>query len=82
MPLLPKERVMQKTWPCKPERNGAHVFDALSGWCSYGCGVRDDGRVVNPISGNVVDSGPRYTPNELAYLGDRAQTIVNARKAS
>lgn len=43
---------------------GRHEFDYYSGWCSKGCNVRDDGRVVNRY-GVVLSEGPEYTIDEL-----------------
>lgn len=32
---------------CRPWRSAlGHDFDADSGWCVHGCGVRNDGRVI------------------------------------
>lgn len=41
-----------------------HNFDPVSGWCSFGCGVRDDGRMVKADRGEVAP-GPSYTPEQL-----------------
>lgn len=44
-----------------------HDFDRLSGWCLYGCGLRDDGRHQS-TGGAVIDPGPEYTPDQLDQL--------------
>ncbi|WP_419817014.1 hypothetical protein [Glaciibacter flavus] len=67
------------SWPCTPQRNGAHQFDALSGYCIHGCGVRDDGHVVSR-EGKVLAAGQQYSPAELSYLADRAAKIIRGRK--
>ena len=42
-------------YDCQPHRADlGHDFDAVSGWCVHGCGVRDDGRIVNVRSGSPV----------------------------
>lgn len=48
-----------------------HRFDAISGWCDYGCGTRDDGRLVKADRG-VIDPGPEYTAEQLHHLTLRA----------
>lgn len=48
-----------------------HAFDEVSGWCNYGCGVRDDGRMVKADRG-VVANGPEYTPEELQHFRTKA----------
>ena len=40
-------------------RGHAHDFDYYSGWCSRGCGVRDDRRVMTR-DGEVLSAG-QYT---------------------
>lgn len=51
---------------CRPYRAGRpHMFSPVSGWCVHGCGVRDDGRVVNVLTGSVIAPGPHgvdYAP--------------------
>jgi hypothetical protein len=59
----------------------AHVFDRISGWCSYvgstpkgqtvTCGCRDDGRLVGK-GGQVIHAGPSYRADELAIFRERA----------
>jgi len=44
-----------------------HEFDPVSGWCLYGCGLRQDGRHLTP-AGTVIDPGPEYTPEALATI--------------
>lgn len=51
----------------------AHDFDPHSGWCLNGCGSREDGRRINPVSGNVLVNGPTYTSHELAMMTARAR---------
>ena len=61
-------------------RGRAHQFDEISGWCDRGCGVRDDGRVIDR-AGNVVFPGPPMSPERLdahrtkitAILAERAR---------
>ena len=50
-----------------------HRFDPLSGWCDYGCGTRDDGRMVKADRG-VVAPGPEYTSEQLQDLLTKATT--------
>jgi hypothetical protein len=60
---------------CTPARAAAgktHRYDRRSGWCIYGCGVRDDGRIVNHW-GTIIADGPEYTPEEQSYLFTIAQ---------
>lgn len=57
---------------CRKHSPG-HRFDPLSGWCEYGCGARDDGRLVKADRGVIVP-GPEYTPEQLTELLQRAQT--------
>lgn len=40
-----------------------HDFDPVSGWCSHGCGHRDDGRIS--INGNDKHPGPEYSAQDL-----------------
>lgn len=56
----------------------SHSFDVLSGWCTFGCGNREDGRIVTR-DGVILDPGPNYTPQELAYLQARSTEIIRAR---
>ena len=44
-------------------RGRKHDFDWYSGWCRNGCGNRDDGRVINMRSGDVIHRGPDYDEN-------------------
>lgn len=43
---------------CRPGRR--HNFDWYSGWCRHGCGNREDGRVINIRSGDVIHRGIDY----------------------
>jgi len=66
---------------CKPHRIGrglSHSFDPLSGWCIFGCGNRDDGRIVT-FAGQVIEKGPTYTGEELGFLQARSAEIIAAR---
>lgn len=56
----------------------SHSFDPLSGWCTFGCGNRDDGRIISR-AGAVIEAGPQYTGEELGYLQARSNEIVAAR---
>lgn len=55
---------------CRTYSQG-HAFDAVSGWCAYGCGTRDDGRMVKADRG-VVATGPEYTPEQLQSFRTKA----------
>lgn len=44
---------------CRPGRT--HNFQSPSGYCRWGCGVRDDGRVVSR-RGDVIYPGPHERP--------------------
>lgn len=50
---------------CVPGRS--HRFDRLSGWCGWGCGNRDDGRIVTR-HGVVLRRGPTYSMEALASI--------------
>lgn len=66
---------------CKKFRTNkgrSHTYDVLSGWCIYGCGNRDDGRIVTR-EGNVIEKGPQYTNAELGDMLARQREIVEAR---
>lgn len=42
-------------YSCRPTRAAlGHTFDPDSGWCVHGCGVRDDGLVMNTRTGVVI----------------------------
>ena len=56
----------------------SHSFDPLSGWCIFGCGNREDGRIISR-DGRVIERGPGYTGTELEYLAARSREIVAAR---
>ena len=56
----------------------SHSFDPLSGWCLFGCGNRDDGRIVTR-DGQVIEKGPQYTAEELGFLQARSNEIIAAR---
>jgi ketopantoate reductase len=58
---------------CRPGKT--HRFHRVSGWCTQGCGVREDGRVVHRISGEVILSGPDHPPAALDYFRTRAQEM-------
>jgi hypothetical protein len=50
-----------------------HTFDAESGWCVHGCGVRDDGLVIAHRSGTAIAApgGQRVPrPRTRAYSLD------------
>lgn len=44
-----------------------HEFHPVSGWCIYGCGLRQDGR-HHTTAGSVIDPGPEYTAEALATI--------------
>lgn len=54
---------------CRPYRAGQlHDFDPVSGWCAHGCGVRDDGRVINMHTGQPIANAserPATTPTTV-----------------
>jgi hypothetical protein len=56
----------------------SHSFDPLSGWCTFGCGNREDGRIISR-DGKVIEKGPDYTGAELEFLSARSREIVAAR---
>lgn len=56
----------------------SHVYHPISGWCIYGCGNRDDGRITTR-EGNQIEPGPKYSDDELAQMKTRADTLT--RKA-
>jgi len=56
----------------------SHSFDPLSGWCIFGCGNREDGRIVTR-EGRLIEKGPNYTGPELAQLQARSNEIIAAR---
>lgn len=60
------------------DKGFSHSFDPLSGWCTFGCGNRDDGRIVSK-DGRVIEAGPRYTGTELEYMAARSREIIAAR---
>ena len=47
-----------------------HRFDAASGWCLNGCGLRQDGRHTT-TAGSLIDPGPEYTPEALATIATK-----------
>jgi hypothetical protein len=49
-----------------------HRFDYYSGWCHFGCGNRDDGRITS-WNGSVIASGPSYTEDELTEFRERQE---------
>ena len=55
-----------------------HRYDVLSGWCVFGCGNRDDGRIVTG-AGAVIERGPVYTSTELAEIKSTCDRIIEAR---
>lgn len=57
----------------RTEKGLSHAYDLKSGWCRFGCGNREDGRIVTR-EGNVIDQGPSYTDTELA---DMLQNLTN-----
>jgi len=56
----------------------SHSFDPLSGWCLFGCGNREDGRIITR-DGQVIEKGPQYTSEELGYIKARSDEIIAAR---
>jgi hypothetical protein len=46
------------------DKGQSHTFDTDSGWCVYGCGNRDDGRIASK-EGSDLYFGPSYTQQEL-----------------
>jgi len=58
--------------PSRVAEGKTHRYDRISGWCVYGCNVRDDGRIIT-WSGIVLYSGPEYGPEDQQYLFDLAQ---------
>ncbi|WP_454137246.1 hypothetical protein [Microbacterium paulum] len=59
---------------CRIHRDAAgktimrHEFHAISGWCLWGCGSRNDGRIISIKSGQVISPGRTYTREELTRL--------------
>lgn len=47
-----------------------HDFHPVSGWCVWGCGRRDDGYQINPVSATTIVPAPEYTPEQLANLAN------------
>lgn len=65
-------------YPCRNGRR--HDFDWYSGWCrNHRCGVREDGRVTNVISGLILQPGPTYNDEELAKFRKRNERKANVR---
>jgi hypothetical protein len=59
-------------YPCRS--GGRHDFDWYSGWCRvHKCGVREDGRVVNVLTGAVLQPGPTYNDIELDKFRTRIE---------
>lgn len=56
----------------------SHTFDRLSGWCVFGCGNRDDGRIVTGM-GAVIEYGPKYTSQELAQIKANVERVIAER---
>ncbi|WP_345751390.1 hypothetical protein [Microbacterium rhizophilus] len=57
-----------------------HVWDDASGWCLT-CQTyphRDDGRRSAP-GGTDLEPGPNYTPDQLAQIQTRIQTVHDRR---
>lgn len=42
-----------------------HEHHPISGWCVWGCGCRNDGRVIRIKDGSVLLPGRQYTPAEI-----------------
>ncbi|MDQ1128281.1 hypothetical protein QE381_000409 [Microbacterium sp. SORGH_AS 888] len=57
---------------CRPGR--AHRFDSPSGYCRWGCGVRDDGRVVSR-AGDVIYPGPLERPQQQPALEGMSEYV-------
>lgn len=59
---------------CRPWA-ARHRFDAGSGWCGNGCGVRDDGRVIarsgTPIATARTEPAPPPPPEALDFTAPR-----------
>jgi len=53
---------MTRATDCRPGKT--HRFATASGWCLWGCGVRDDGRIVTR-GGAVVRPGPHEQPHQF-----------------
>jgi hypothetical protein len=53
-----------------------HDFDQVSGWCVYGCGLRQDGRHTT-TAGWLIDPGPEYDDQTLATIA----TMIRKRTA-
>lgn len=62
----------------RTDQGRSHTFDQLSGWCIYGCGNRDDGKVI-ARDGRTLDAGPTYTNAEIAQMKQRSDNINEAR---
>lgn len=56
-------------YPCYPRQK--HNFDYHSGWCTNGCGVREDGRRTDPKTGELLAPGPSYTAQEIDRFRQR-----------
>lgn len=52
-----------------------HDFDSISGWCVWGCGLRQDGRHTT-TAGALIDPGPEYAQAELVTIARRIETIA------
>ncbi|WYA78722.1 hypothetical protein LTDYDHKI_CDS0026 [Exiguobacterium phage phiExGM16] len=59
---------------CRTHSPG-HDFSPVSGWCDWGCGHRDDGRLV--IHGTEKRPGPEYTPEQLDHLQRTARAYAD-----
>jgi hypothetical protein len=56
--------------PTRLSKGLSHSFDPVSGWCLFGCGNREDGRITTR-DGRIIDSGPSYSENELQGIFER-----------
>lgn len=61
---------------CRPSKG--HSWSKLSGWCHEGCGVRDDQRVTDRMSGEVIMAGPSYTPSQLEAMQAKTTALYRA----
>lgn len=53
---------------CIPSRGArGHWFDADSGWCIHGCGVRSDGRVVHLLPRRTLADRPTAPARPAAH---------------